>query len=121
MNELGFGDRECEAAGRCPAAEGPVVSLEKLDIPAVGRGSHCDDKVVHIGEDCPFLYYWVEWGNVEDEQQWEDRGALGGADSHRSEDLRRALEQETTLPVGEEAADPRGQVFVGALSPEERS
>ena len=54
--------------GGRPAAEGPVVGLEKLDVSTVGRGGHSDNKVVYIGEDRSLIYYWVEWGDIDDEQ-----------------------------------------------------
>ena len=97
------------------------MGLEKLDISTVGREGHSDDKVVYIGEDRSLIYHWVEWGDIDDEQQRRDAGALGGANGHWGEDLGRALVQETASSVGEETADPRDQVLVGTLGPKERS
>ena len=61
------------------AAKRLVVSLQKLDVSMVGQGGHCDNKVVHIGEDHTFFYYRVERGDVDNEEQQRDGGALGGA------------------------------------------
>ena len=117
MDELGLVDREGQAFRGRNAAQGAVVTLEKLDVPPVGGRSNCDHKVIDVGENQASGYEGREGGHVNNEQERGDGGTLGCAYCDRGELLRGTLEQEPTLSVGKEAAYPGNDVPMYPLGP----
>ena len=57
-------------------AEGAVVTLKELDIPSLRERRNCNHKVINVGENQAFGNGCVEGGNINNEQQWRDGGAL---------------------------------------------
>ena len=94
------------------------MTLEELDVPSVGGGGHRDHEVVNVGENQALGDGGVEGGVVDDKQEGRDRRALRGAHGDWSELSRRALKEESTLTVGEEAAHPGNDVPVHPFGPE---
>ena len=103
MYELGLRNCEGQVTGCRFPAKGAVVSLEELDIPAVGGGGGSNHKVVHAREDNPSINNRIEWGDVDNEKQWGDGRALGGSDGNRGKGPGRALEEKVALSSREVA------------------
>ena len=59
------------------------MALEKLDIPPVRVRCYCDHEVVNVRENQALGNGRVEGGDIDNEQQRRDGGALWSAHSNR--------------------------------------
>ena len=54
------------------------MTLKELNVPPVGGGCHYDHEVINVGENQSPGDGGVERGDINNKQEGEDRGALGG-------------------------------------------
>ena len=59
------------------------MALKELNVPPVGGGCHCDRKVINVGENQSPGDGGVERGEINNEQEGGDRGALRGTHGDR--------------------------------------
>ena len=96
------------------------MALQELNVSPMGRGCYCDHEVINVGEDQASGNEGVEGGDVDNEQEGRDGGALWGAHCHWGEHLRRSLDEESAFSIGEEAADPSYDVPMYTFVPQGR-
>jgi len=97
-------DEFCFRDGETHAQHGPlglphrVPPLQELDITPIGRRGNRQTEVVDIGKREALGDLEVESGNINNKQQWGDRGALWSAHGDRGVYLRRPLVAESARP-----------------------
>ena len=93
------------------------MTLKELDIPSLRERRNCNHKVINLEENQAFGNGWVEGGNINNEQQRRDGGAMWGTHGDWSKSFWGALKEKQALSVGEEAVHPRNDIPVSPFGP----